>query len=233
MKTLAIDTANRVMGVALFQDDTLIGEYMTNLKRNHSVQLMPAIDQVMNDTDTSSEELARIAVSKGPGSYTGVRIGLSTAKSLAWALQIPIVGVSSLEVLAYQGRLFPGAICPFFDARRGNVYTGLYQWEDGQMSGIHAERNVFMDEWLQELGGSSRPILFLSPDIEGYAEKIESVLGDRAVIPEGPLHVANPSHLVLASLEKDADDTYALTPNYLRLAEAEAKWRESQKRSEE
>lgn len=232
MKTLAIDTANQVMGVALFQDQTIIGEYTTNLKRNHSVQLMPAIHQVMQDTGFSPDELDRIAVSNGPGSYTGVRIGLSTAKSLAWALQVPVTGVSSIKVLAYQGRFFPGAICPFFDARRGNVYTGLYQWENGEMILGADEKNIHMDEWLYELGESSRPVLFLSPDIDQYRRQIEAVLGDMAVIPEGSFHVANPSHLVQASMGQDNDDIYTLTPNYLRLAEAEAKWLKAQKRYE-
>lgn len=233
MKTLAIDTANQVMGVALFQEKQIIGEHMTNLKKNHSVRLMPAVHQLMEDTAVSPEDLEKIVVSKGPGSYTGVRIGLSTAKSLAWALDIPIVGVSSLEVLAYQGRFFPGAICPFFDARRGNVFTGLYQWEEGDMLLTGEEQNIHMEDWLHQLSESLQTVLFLSPDIDQHREKIETIMGYRAVIPdEGSYHVANPSHLVMASMSKESDDTYSLTPNYLRLAEAEAKWLHSRKRSE-
>lgn len=233
MKTLAIDTANQVLGVALFQDQQIIGEYVTNLKKNHSVRLMPAIHQVMGDTSTAPDELGKIVVSKGPGSYTGVRIGLSTAKTFAWALDIPIIGISSLEVLSYQGRFFRGTVCPFFDARRNNVFTGLYQWRNEKMETVSDEKNVAMEDWLHELKGLDEPILFLSPDIEPYKEQIERVMGDRAIIPEGPYHLARPSHLALAGSHKPSDDTHTLTPNYLRLAEAEAKWLKSEQRSEQ
>lgn len=233
MKTLAIDTANQVLGVALFQDEDLVGQYVTNLKKNHSVTLMPAINQLMEDTNTAPDELEKIAVSKGPGSYTGVRIGLSTAKTFAWALDIPIVGVSSLEVLSYQGRFFNGCICPFFDARRNNVFTGLYQWKNDKMELVRDEKNVSMEDWLLALKALDVPVLFLSPDIAQYHEQVVMIMGDKAVIPTGECHVANPSHLALAASFKPFDDTHTLTPNYLRLAEAEAKWLKSQKRSEE
>lgn len=232
MKTLAIDTANQALGVALLQDRQIVGEYVTNLKKNHSVRLMPAIHQLMENTDISQDELDKIVVSKGPGSYTGVRIGLSTAKTLAWALDIPIIGVSSLEVLAYQGRFFDGLICPFFDARRNNVFTGVYQWEKGEMDLTRDEQNTSMEDWLYELKEYNKPTLFLSPDIASFKEQIERIMGDLSVIPEEPYHLANPSHLALAGYHKDVDDTHTLTPNYLRLAEAEAKWLKSKKRSE-
>lgn len=232
MKTLGIDTANQALGVALFQDGRLVGEYITNLKKNHSVRLMPAIHQLMGDTETSPDELGEIVVSKGPGSYTGVRIGLSTAKTVAWALDIPVVGVSSLEVLAYQGRFFSGVICPFFDARRGNVFAGVYRWADGQMELVHDEQNVAMEVLLHALKERNEPVLFLSPDIDWFKEQIRGIMVGMDVIPEGPYHIANPAHLVLAGSHKEADDTHTLTPNYLRLAEAEAKWLKSQKRSE-
>jgi len=227
MKTLAIDTANQALGVALFQDGQIIGEYITNLKKNHSVRLMPAIHQLMEDTGSSPGALEKIVVSKGPGSYTGVRIGLSTAKTLAWALDIPIIGVSSLEVLSYQGRFFSGLICPFFDARRNNVFSGLYRWEKESMTLYFEEQNVAMEEWLYQLKEMGERILFLSPDIIQYKEQIEAIMGDMASIPEGPYHIANPSHVALAGTFKEPDETHALTPNYLRLAEAEAKWLKS------
>lgn len=232
MKTLAIDTANQVLGVALFQDKDLIGQYVTNLKKNHSVRLMPAINQLMEGTGTTPDELGKIAVSKGPGSYTGIRIGLSTAKTFAWALNIPIVGVSSLEVLSYQGRFYDGCVCPFFDARRNNVFTGLYHWKNNKMELIRDEQNVSMEDWLHALKSLNRPVLFLSPDIDRYHDQIDMIMEDHAIIPVGDCHMANPSHLVLAANSKPFDDTHTLTPNYLRLAEAEAKWIQSQKRSE-
>src|SRR5690606_7564559 len=139
MNVLAIDTSNQVMGIAILKEDHVIGEVVTNIAKNHSVRLMPAIEQLMKEVGMEPEELDKIVVAKGPGSYTGVRIGLSIAKTMAWALDIPVVGVSSLEPLAFQGRFFYGYICPFFDARRGLVYAGVYQFEKSNIDSIYNE----------------------------------------------------------------------------------------------
>ncbi|MEN1969467.1 tRNA (adenosine(37)-N6)-threonylcarbamoyltransferase complex dimerization subunit type 1 TsaB [Lentibacillus sp. N15] len=229
MNLLAIDTSNQVLGVALMKDDILVGEFVTNIKKNHSVRLMPAIDQLMRETDMTPDMLDKIAVAKGPGSFTGVRIGLATAKAMAWALDIPVTGVSSLEVLAYQGRFSNRLICPFFDARRANVYAGLFQWQGNQLQTVKQEQNVAMTDWLKPLAAAQQTVLFLSPDMALYREKVVEEMGELAVIPDGPYMIANPSHLALAGLQKGADNTHALTPNYLRLAEAEAKWLDAQK----
>ncbi|MDY0395477.1 tRNA (adenosine(37)-N6)-threonylcarbamoyltransferase complex dimerization subunit type 1 TsaB [Virgibacillus halophilus] len=225
MYILAIDTSNQVLGVAIMKDDEVVGEMVTNIAKNHSVRLMPAIDQLMKDVQITPEQLEKIVVAEGPGSYTGVRIGMTTAKTLAWALQIPITGASSLKVLAYQGIYFDGLICPFFDARRGRVYTGLYHPRDERLQLEKAERNTDMQGWLHELAVIGKPVLFLSPDMEKHRAAIASTPGLNAFIPQAKaLQTSNPSHLVLASEENSADAVYHMTPNYLRLAEAEAKW---------
>src|SRR5699024_7567810 len=154
------------------------------------------------------------------------------AKSLAWALDIPIVGVSSLEVLAYQGLFFDAKVCPFFDARRNNVFTGVYHSDNGKMVLAYDERNISMEEWLYKLKNREERVLFLSPDIAQYTGQINGIMGNLAVIPDGAYHIAKPSHLVLAGSHKKVNNTHTLTPNYLRLAEAEAKWLKSQKRYE-
>ncbi|WP_010529424.1 tRNA (adenosine(37)-N6)-threonylcarbamoyltransferase complex dimerization subunit type 1 TsaB [Lentibacillus jeotgali] len=224
MNILAIDTSNQILGVALLKDSQLIGNITTNIKKNHSVRLMPAINQLMHEVAMTPAELDKIVVAKGPGSYTGVRIGLTTAKSMAWSLDIPVVGVSSLEALAWQGRFYNSYVCPFFDARRGLVFTGLYQTKNNKLESVNDERNVLMEEWLKELAETTKEVLFLSPDITKHEELILTYLGDRAIIPEGPFHMADPSHLAFAGLHTQPYSTHGLTPNYLRLAEAEAKW---------
>ncbi|MDY0410483.1 tRNA (adenosine(37)-N6)-threonylcarbamoyltransferase complex dimerization subunit type 1 TsaB [Virgibacillus soli] len=229
MYTLAIDTSNQVLGVAITKENVLVGEIVTNIAKNHSVRLMPAIDQLMKELQIKPSDLEKIVVAKGPGSYTGVRIGLTTAKTLAWALNIPIVGVSSLEVLAYQGKLSKVLICPFFDARRGLVYTGLYKWQNRQMQLIHEEVNVMMEDWLEQLLRRNEDIIFLSPDMHQFRTIITEMMGDSAIIPEDIFQIANPTHLALAGLNKEGDQTHLLVPNYLRLAEAEAKWIAAQK----
>src|SRR5690625_7544824 len=96
MKTLVINTTDQILGVALLENEEVIGEYVTNIRQGHAERLMPAIVQLMTDVRWTPEDIEKIVVAKGPGSYTGVRIGLTTAKSLAWALNIPIIGVSSI-----------------------------------------------------------------------------------------------------------------------------------------
>lgn len=229
MNILAIDTSNQSMGVAILKNKQIIGEVVTNIKQGHSVRLMPAINKLMKSIHMEPEQLDKIIVAKGPGSYTGVRIGVTTAKSLAWALNIPLVGVSSIEALAYQGRFFNSIICPFFDARRGMVFTNLYKWEKNSLISLYNESNVLMDNLLNDLLEKDQEILFLSPHISIYKEHIVNKLADLAIIPEGPFHLANPGHLALVGLDKEPVNPHTLTPNYLRLAEAEANWLQSQK----
>src|SRR5699024_4891214 len=116
MNTLAIDTSNQSLGLAIMQDEELIAELITNIKKDHSSQLMPQIVSLMESVDMTPDKLQKIVVADGPGSYTGTRIGITTAKTMAWALDIPIDTVSSLAALAYNGRFFEGSICPLFDA---------------------------------------------------------------------------------------------------------------------
>ncbi|MFD2760296.1 tRNA (adenosine(37)-N6)-threonylcarbamoyltransferase complex dimerization subunit type 1 TsaB [Lentibacillus juripiscarius] len=230
MNILAMDTSNQAMGVAVSKDGQPLGELSTNIKKNHSVRLMLAIDHLMREVNMAPTDLDKIVAAKGPGSYTGVRIGLMTAKSMAWSLDIPITGVSSLEVLAWQGRFYHSYICPFFDARRGLVYTGLYRWTQGKLEAAATERNTVMEDWLRELAAMNQSVLFLSPDIQLHQENIRQQMGHKAIIPAaGTSHLASPVHLALAGQQKPADDTHTLSPNYLRLAEAEAKWLQKQK----
>ncbi|WP_217587750.1 tRNA (adenosine(37)-N6)-threonylcarbamoyltransferase complex dimerization subunit type 1 TsaB [Lentibacillus saliphilus] len=232
MKILAMDTSNKALSVAIVDEGEIIAELTTNIAKNHSVRLMPAVEQIMKEANLQPSELDKIAVAKGPGSYTGVRIGLATAKSMAWALNIPVVGISSLQATVYQGRFFDGVVSPFFDARRGLVFTGLYRWTNGKLVLQREEMNVSMEAWLSELKASDQRVLFLSPEIESFRSMIKDALGEKAVIPEAPFHIARASHLAMIGMGETADETHILTPNYLRLAEAEAKWLAAQEDSQ-
>ncbi|WLV25164.1 tRNA (adenosine(37)-N6)-threonylcarbamoyltransferase complex dimerization subunit type 1 TsaB [Aciduricibacillus chroicocephali] len=229
MNILAMDTSNQTLGVALLRDGELIGSYITNVKKNHSVRLMPAVDDLMKEVGMEPEDLDQIVVANGPGSYTGVRIGVTTAKTLAWALNIPVKAVSSLELLAWQGRNSKHAICPFFDARRGLVFTGLYEFKDGKAQLVRPEQNILMEDWLHELKNEGRPVIFLSPELSIHRECIEAIMGDLAIIPNGANQYPNPADLAFCGLGKEGIQAGELVPNYLRLAEAEAKWLESNK----
>ncbi|MGM7724260.1 tRNA (adenosine(37)-N6)-threonylcarbamoyltransferase complex dimerization subunit type 1 TsaB [Metabacillus sp. Hm71] len=229
MKALAIDTTNNVLGIALIEEDKVIGEYITNLKKNHSVRAMPAIERLLSDCDVRPKELDKLVVATGPGSYTGVRIGVSIAKTMAWSLKIPIAGVSSLEVLAANGRFFNGFISPLFDARRGQVYTGLYQYTQQGLATIESDQNLLLVDWLNMLKSKKEQVLFLGNDVALHKETIVDMLGERGQLGQVSINNPRPSELGFIGLKKEATDVHSLVPNYIRLAEAEAKWLEQQK----
>jgi len=230
MTVLAIDTSNYVLGVALANDSQMIGEFTTNLKKNHSVRAMPAIEHLMKECDVKPEQLTKVVVAKGPGSYTGVRIGVTIAKTIAWARNIPLVGVSSLEVLAANGQYFNGYICPVFDARRGQVYTGLYQYEQ-ELKEIISDQNILLSDWLSQIKEMNKPVLFLGNDVSLHREAIQQILGELAVIGDISLHNPQPAKLVQIGMKREAGDIHQFVPNYIRMAEAEAKWLEQQRTS--
>ncbi|CAH2715062.1 tRNA threonylcarbamoyladenosine biosynthesis protein TsaB [Neobacillus rhizosphaerae] len=228
MTILAIDTSNYALGVALLEDNQILGEYITNLKKNHSVRIMPAIQTLMKDCERVPADLTKIVVAKGPGSYTGVRIGVTIAKTLAWTLQIPLVGISSLEILASgTGRYFEGYVSPLFDARRGQVYTALYQFQNGNLTTVEQDQLVMLADWAGKLTELSKPILFVGNDLPIHRAKIEELLGTKAIFASITEHNPRPSELALLGRDIQGEDIHSFVPNYIRLAEAEAKWLEA------
>lgn len=221
MTVLAIDTSNDALGIALYQNEQVIAEYISINKNKHSTRLMPAIDQLFENAQVKPQDLDKIVVAKGPGSYTGVRIGLSVAKAMAWSLDIPIVGISSLEALSLQAQGGEQLICPFFDARRGLVFTGLY---DGKGHVAKADQNILMTEWLEQLATMEEKIIFISPDLEQYQNLIIDQLRENAIfMPEG-FHLVRPGLLALIGKDRAEENVHQLVPSYLRLVEAEANW---------
>lgn len=228
MTILAIDTSNYPLGVALIEDNQVLGEYITNLKKNHSVRIMPAIQTLMKDCERVPAQLTKIVAAKGPGSYTGVRIGVTIAKTMAWSLKIPLVGVSSLEIIAAgAGRYFDGYISPLFDARRGQIYTGLYEYQSGKLTAVKDDRLVLSADWAESLKGLKKPILFVGNDIPLHQTVINDTLGSQAVFAAITEHNPRPAELALLGKDKQGEDIHSFVPNYIRLAEAEAKWLEA------
>lgn len=225
MKVLAIDTSNYTLGVALLDGGQVKGEYITNLKKNHSVRVMPAIEALMNDCDIKPAELSKIVVAKGPGSYTGVRIGVTIAKTLAWTLNIPLVGISSLEVsAATAGRYFEGAVSPLFDARRGQIYTGLYKFSEGKIHTLQQDQLLLSTEWAAKLKELNERILFIGNDLPLHQPILAELLGEQAIFAEVTEQNPRPSELALLGRDKEGEDIHSFVPNYIRLAEAETNW---------
>jgi len=229
MKVLAIDTSNQVLGIALLEEGKVIGEYITNLKKNHSIRVMPAIQHLLQDCDTLPKDLEKIVVAKGPGSYTGVRIGVTIAKSMAWSLKIPLVGVSSLALMTGVGRYFDGYLSPLFDARRGQLYTGLYRYHENKLETVKNDCNILAVNWAEELKGLNKKVLFIGQDAALHQSALRDVLGDLAVFAEITENNPRPSELGLLGMEMPGEDIHTFVPNYIRLVEAEAKWLETHK----
>lgn len=229
MKMLAMDTSTWSLALAVMDEDRVLGEFNTTLAKNHSLRLMPAIDSLLAQLDLKPSDLKRVAVAQGPGSYTGVRIGLTTAKSLAWALAIPIAAVSSLQVVAQNGVGFPGQIIPLFDARRGQVYTGVYatDQEGGIAYPVEADRLQLLDELLASLTAKEGHYLFLGEGVTKHEEQIRESLGSRAVFGDALAHQprgAKLGYLAWKTWTEHVQETHSLAPEYLQLAEAERKW---------
>jgi tRNA threonylcarbamoyladenosine biosynthesis protein TsaB len=229
MKVLSIDTSNYVLGIGLLDGETVMGEYISNIKKNHSVRVMPAIQTLMEECNIKPAELSKIVVAEGPGSYTGVRIGVTIAKTMAWSLEIPLSGVSSLEVAAASaGRYFDGHVSPFFDARRGQIYTGLYKFENQLLQTVKNDQLVMSADWVKQLNEMDSRILFTSNDLKLHEEVIKGELGDKAVFAAVTELNPRPAELALLGRDKEGVDLHTFVPNYIRLAEAEANWLKAQ-----
>ena len=169
MKLLAIDTSNRPLSVAVLDDTQILATTTTNVGRNHSSTLLPIIEQAMAQAKVKPEELERVVVAAGPGSYTGLRIGVTTAKTLAFTLNKALVGVSSLAVLAGNVVTEGQLVAPLFDARRDNVFAGLYRIENQRPVNIIADQHVSVAAWGEQLAAYNEPIIFIGSDVDKYA----------------------------------------------------------------
>ena len=227
---LGIDTANSPLAVAIVKDGKIVAAEARNMKINHSASVMPAIEDIIKKAGLSPSDIDAIAVSQGPGSYTGVRIGVTVAKTLAWTLQKPLVGVSSLKVLAANAALYDGLICPLFDARRGNVYTAVYRGPN--LDVVLDDCHDHIEGLLARLKALDAPILFVGADVDVFWDKIVEVLDQNAY--RAPLHEDLPRasaaiRLASAQALPSVEAVHHFIPQYKRIAEAEANWLKEQK----
>lgn len=227
---LGIETANAPLSVAVVKDGKVLAEITQNNKVTHSTGAMPAVEQVLQAAKVTAADIDAIAVSQGPGSYTGVRIGVTIAKTLAWTLKKPVIGVSSLQALAANASLFGGLICPIVDARRQHVYTALY--EGLTLEEIMVDTHESIEDLLIKLKAFARPVLFVGTDVDMYWEKIEQQLEHLAVRAPQVVDLPHASQVVAIAMQQElteAQDVHHFVPQYKRIAEAEANWLKEQK----
>ncbi|WP_174852887.1 tRNA (adenosine(37)-N6)-threonylcarbamoyltransferase complex dimerization subunit type 1 TsaB [Streptococcus suis] len=212
MKILALDSSNQALSVALVEDGRLLAETLLAIKKNHSISLMPTVDFLVAQVGWTPKDLERIVVAQGPGSYTGLRVAVATAKTLAYTLQIDLVGVSSLQSLVPAG--LSGRVVPLIDARRNAVYAGVY--ENGRAT--EADQYWVFEELLASLSGQEN--LTFVGEVTNFVEQINQAF------PEAAIQTSLPSAYQLAVIGRGlpAVEVTSFEPAYLKRVEAEENW---------
>ncbi len=230
MKILGIESSSLVASVAIVTDDLVTAEYTVNYKKTHSQTLLPMLDEIVRMTEQDLDSLDAIAVSGGPGSFTGLRIGAATAKGLGLALDKPLIHVPTVDAMAYS--LFGCAhlICPVMDARRSQVYTGLYSFQEEFQ--VMAENAVMaLDQLLERLETSGQPeirerrVVFLGDGVPVSRQRIEERLGKRALFAPAPCNRQRAASVAaLGALywaKGQTEPAGEFVPTYLRPSQAE------------
>lgn len=213
MKILSFDTSNKALSVALLDGDQLLADYTLNIKKNHSISLMPTIDFLVAQVGWQPTDLERIVVAQGPGSYTGLRVAVATAKTLAYSLKIDLVGLSSLYALAAPAQM-PGLVIPIIDARRNNVYVGFY--ENGRA--VKPDQHMPFEDVLS-LAKSYDQVAFVG-EVDNFRNQIEAILPKAAILQTLP----SAYHLGKLGQNLPAENVETFVPRYLKRVEAEENW---------
>lgn len=224
---LGIDCAGASGSVALGDGQTIAYAAFLNTGKTHSERLLPMVDAGLKAVGMRAKDLQAVAVTQGPGSFTGLRIGMSTAKGLAQGAKIPFLALPTLEVLAQNGRFFTGLVCPILNARREEVYTGLFQAGGGQVTRLTPDKALSLSVLFDRLP-DSESVFFCGDGLDAYEDLIRTALGDRAFIPCGPDRYLQASALVTLGAHKlqdqGPDDLIRTQPVYLRQSEAVIRW---------
>lgn len=232
MKLLAVESTSMAAGVALIQEDKLIGEIRTNHRKTHSEQLLPMIDQLLTLCESPLSEIDVLAVSLGPGSFTGIRIGVATVKGLAQALNKPVVGVNSLEGLAWQANPFQGQVVPLVDAQRKLVYTARYHFDASGATTLRQPDVLHIQELLSELRLLKEEVFFLGDGLSLHREIIAETLGSRARFALPLQEMPAASSLAQCAMEKalagEGVPPDKIQPIYLRTSQAEKVYQQRQ-----
>lgn len=226
MLILAFESSAKAASVALVKDGSLISQYSQCTALTHSRTLLPMAEDMLKNAELKISDVDLIAVAHGPGSFTGIRIGVSTVKGLSWAADKPCVGVSTLEAMAWQGLAAGGYVCPVMDARRAQVYNAIFKIEDGRPIRVTEDRPIALEELAEEVKALNAPVFLV-----GDGTELTKRYFDKAGIP----CVAAPENLrwqsawgvAMAAADKPPVSSEELLCVYLRLSQAE---RERQER---
>jgi tRNA threonylcarbamoyladenosine biosynthesis protein TsaB len=225
MMLLALDSSGLVASVAVVTEEGMLAEYTVNYKKTHSQTLLPMLQEIVRMVELELGEVDAIAVAAGPGSFTGLRIGSATAKGLGLAMNKPIVAVPTLDGLAYNLFGTDKLICPMMDARRNQVYTGLYDFEGTSFRIIKQQTAISIEELIEEINQLGREVIYLGDGVPVY----RAILSERMKVPYSfaPVHLSRQRAGAIGALglelyRKNKLETAAEhEPIYLRLSQAE------------
>lgn len=225
MKILAIESASVTASCAVSDGDNILGEFTLSHKKTHSEKLMPLIEELMRELDIKLQDIDVIAVSEGPGSYTGLRIGAAIAKSMAFAANIPIVNIPTMMSLAGNIYDVDKLIVPIMDAKAGRVYTGIYKWENDNLVAVKEQFPCNLDELIALLNDCDESVIFNGDGSVNYKNIIEEKLNRKPLFAPSKFNYLNASTLSYIGYRMaERGDTVSASefnPQYLRLSQAE------------
>ncbi|HEY8910114.1 MAG TPA: tRNA (adenosine(37)-N6)-threonylcarbamoyltransferase complex dimerization subunit type 1 TsaB [Desulfosporosinus sp.] len=233
MKYLTIDTTTKVTAVALAEDGQLVGEGFLHTIKTHSERIIPMLDQLLTAAAWTLQDLDMIGVVRGPGSFTGIRIGIATAQGLAQVLKLPLIAVVSLDALAWAGLGRTEDIVPILDARKNEWYTARYRWTRGEEKAacLTLPQALNKDQWLEQLRALDRTICFVGDAAAKSKGKIEDVLGERAIILPEYESLPRGAYAARAVWQRwqEMGVGERVEPYYIRFSEAEVNWAKKEK----
>lgn len=227
MIVLGIESSTPAASVALVAETGLRGEITLNIGLTHSEQLLPLVDSLLGQTRTTLEEVEGIAVAGGPGSFTGLRIGMATAKGLAQGRKIPLVGIPTLLALAYTQEGSSHLVSPVMNARKNEVYTALFRFGPRGIEQLAPYQATAPAKWAGELDRYGEPVTMTGDGVEAYINLWREVLKEKVILPSPALRTARAGTVAWLGRQKllagASDDLYSLKPLYIRPSEAEAR----------
>ena len=232
MLLLAFETSAKAASVALFQDKKLLGESYQNTGLTHSQTLMVMADDLIKQCSFTPADVTHTAVAAGPGSFTGVRIGVAAAKGFAWGKEIPCYGVSTLEAMATGLGIYDGFVCACMDARRNQVYNAIFLAENGRLTPVAQDRAIALADLKTELEHLDGPIYLVGDGAELTYRNLSGEITNLILPPEHRVHqrAVGVGLIALAAIDRgETGDAAVLSPNYLRLSQAERERLEKEK----
>ena len=227
MLVLSVDSSSATATCALVKDDQILGEINLNSKREHSVIIMDLIDEILKRYNLTIKDVDAFAISEGPGSFTGLRIGMATIKGMAFSTNKPCISISTLDTLAYNVVNFDGIICPIIDALRDNVYTNLYKNIDGKLTAISEGTCLSLTELIEDLNKRNEKVIFVGDGVTKHKNRLTKEVSNAIFAPLNCLYpkASSLGELALDKLNQGITSPLnEFAPIYLRKSQAETEY---------